>query len=226
MDHPKLNRDSFWHRIRRRRSLPPVQTPILTRPPRRPLSSILTGRRPPIHERPLAVNPQSSSPLYSTIPPEIRDEIFQYALAEYTKTDADSLYAQSTDYTRPGYTGQRAVSTSLLQTCRLAYLETYHLPWANKEHVFWHERSPPGAIPHEEANYFARFQPWQIKLVKEIHLFTQLFWLEGKFPYLCKESFMQGIEKVKITIRRGDWWWNERNEQLGINPQRGTYLLS
>jgi hypothetical protein len=33
---------------------------------------------------------------------------------------------------------------------------------------------------------------------------------------------MQGIEKVKITIRRGDWWWNESNHLLGINPQRGN----
>ena len=33
---------------------------------------------------------------------------------------------------------------------------------------------------------------------------------------------MQGISKLKITIRRGDWWWNERNAPLGINPQRGN----
>ena len=33
---------------------------------------------------------------------------------------------------------------------------------------------------------------------------------------------MQGVEKLKITIRRGDWWWNERNAPLGINPQRGN----
>lgn len=33
---------------------------------------------------------------------------------------------------------------------------------------------------------------------------------------------MQGIEKVKITIRRGDWWWNERNVPLGICPQSGS----
>jgi len=58
-------------------------------------------------------------------------------------------------------------------------------------------------------------------LVKEVHLFTQLYWLEGSFPHLCGQQFMQGIEKLKITIRRGDWWWNERNAPLGINPQRG-----
>lgn len=33
---------------------------------------------------------------------------------------------------------------------------------------------------------------------------------------------MQGIEKLKITIRRGDWCWNERHSPFGINPQRGN----
>lgn len=32
---------------------------------------------------------------------------------------------------------------------------------------------------------------------------------------------MQGVERLRITIRRGDWWWNERNAPLGISPQRG-----
>ena len=33
---------------------------------------------------------------------------------------------------------------------------------------------------------------------------------------------MQGIQKLKITVRRGDWWWNERNAPLAINPKRGN----
>ncbi|CAG8961654.1 hypothetical protein HYFRA_00006191 [Hymenoscyphus fraxineus] len=185
-------------------------------------------KRHPIHEQNRPINPQLNSPLFNgRIPPEIRDEIFQYALTEYTKTDPSSQYAVSTNYTRPGYTGQRTVSTTLLQTCRLAYLETYHLPPTTKEHVFWHARWPPnldrdkwGDHVHE-ARYFRDFQPWQMKLVKEIHFFTQLFWLEHSFPLFCSQGYLQGMEKVTITIRRGDWWWNERNAALEINPQRG-----
>lgn len=33
---------------------------------------------------------------------------------------------------------------------------------------------------------------------------------------------MQAIEKMTITIRRGDWWLWENGNTLGINPQRGT----
>jgi hypothetical protein len=178
----------------------------------------------------MAVNPQSASPLYNgVIPPEIRDQIFQYAMTEYSKTDSQSKYPESTNYTRPGYTGHRAVTIPLLLTCRRVYLETYHLPAKNKEHVFWHERWPTHQERYtdmsggQEQVYFERFTSWQLELVKEIHLFTQLYWLEdGSFFSLTEQDFMQGIEKVKITIRRGDWWWNERNAPLGINPQRGN----
>lgn len=61
--------------------------------------------------------------------------------------------------------------------------------------------------------------PWQLKLVKEIHLFTQMFWLEGWFKRLCDAEFMVNIERLKITIQRRDWWWNENNTPLYINPK-------
>jgi len=49
-----------------------------------------------------------------------------------------------------------------------------------------------------------------------------MFWLEQTFPLLCHEAFMHGIEKLKLTIRRSDWWWNERNHPLGISPHRSN----
>lgn len=189
----------------------------------------------PIQATPLQIlnlspDPQSASPLYNgRIPPEIRDSIFAYALAEYTKSDPDSQYPISTNYTRPGYKGKRTINFALLMTCKRTYLETYHLPPLSKEHVFWHERAPPSRNYHTrrtgepvEKEYFDRLMPWQFDLVKEIHFFTQMYWLEQSFVGVAKQECMQKIEKVKITIRRGDWWHNESNEPLGINPARGN----
>ncbi|KAF4631910.1 hypothetical protein G7Y89_g6215 [Cudoniella acicularis] len=184
----------------------------------------------PIHQRPLAIHPQDASPLFSSIPPEIRDSIFKYALTEYNKTDPDSQYAQSSNYTRPGYTAKRTLTIGLLVTCRRIYRETYHLPPVTKEHVFWHGRWPPEANGRhyylhgyqQETSHFQRMQNWQKDLVKEVHLFTQMFWLEGTFPRLCGEPMMQGIKKVKITIRRGDWWDNEINKALCIDPHNNN----
>lgn len=67
-----------------------------------------------------------------------------------------------------------------------------------------------------------RMMSWQLESVKEVHLFSQQFWLEQSFSAFCDEKFMRGVEKVRITVRRCDWWWNERNNALGINPYRGN----
>lgn len=182
----------------------------------------------PIHEQQLPVNPQKASPLYNgRIPPEIRDTIFSFALTE----DTISPFEPNTLYARPGYTGKKKVNTALLQTCRRVFLETYHLPAFNKEHVFFHAHDTgPYHAYYDDRFSFAQetelfvdsMQPWQLESVKAIHLFTQSFWLEQVFPQLCKEKFMQGIEKVKMTVRRCDWWWNERNHPLAINAPRGN----
>jgi hypothetical protein len=108
------------------------------------------------------------------------------------------------------------------------------LPAVSKEHVFWHapDTGPFGPRFRDrfdfshEVSYFEKFTPWQLEMVKEIHLFTQMFWLEQTFSSLCKQDFMQGIEKVKITLRRSDWWWNENNYPLGLNPKTGDSNVS
>ena len=187
----------------------------------------------PIHERQLQVDPQRNSPLYDgTIPAEIRDRIFFYSVQEFFKPDDDSIWPRDTKYTRPGYSGLRKVDISLLLTCRRVYLETYHLPVLAKEHYFFHgpwtgplleDHPAPQPFDYEsELDYFAKFQPWQLSHVKEIHLFTQMFWLELRLPALCKQGFMRGIEKLRITIRKTDWWWNEQSNPLAINPYRET----
>ena len=187
----------------------------------------------PIHDRQLYVDPQKNSPLYDgTIPAEIRDRIFFYAVQEFFKTNSSSIWPLDTKYTRPGYTGLRKVDISLLLTCRRVYLETYHLPVLAKEHYFFydpgtgpdfHGHNGPQLLDYEsERDYFVKLQPWQLSLVKEIHFFTQMFWLELKFPMKCRQGFMRGIEKLRITIRKTDWWWNERNHPLVINPYRDT----
>ncbi|KAJ7709602.1 hypothetical protein B0H17DRAFT_876291, partial [Mycena rosella] len=170
---------------------------------------------------------QAASPLYNgRIPPEIRNALFECILTEYNKTDAASAYPQSR--CRPGYTGARTMNISFILTCRRVYLETYHLPAALKEHVFWHapKTGPYGRHFHDihgiahERWYFARFQPWQLALAKEIHLFTQMYWLEESFHELCSSSVVPAVERLRITIRAGDWWYNERNHPFTILPYK------
>lgn len=151
--------------------------------------------------------------------------LHETSLGDYIPTQT---YRRNSHYTRPGYTGRKVVHTALLQTCWQVYLETYHLPPAKKEHVFWHARGPPNHAGstlsnhgEQEHRYFDMFTSWQMGFIKELHLFTQLFWLEKVFPRMAGAGFMQGMEHLKITIRRGDWWSWEHNKALAISPQGG-----
>jgi len=111
--------------------------------PRRGLRSMVGNlfRQMPIHERSLHVNPQEGSPLFNgRTPPEIRNEIFILALTEYTTSE----YPKNTGYTRPGYTGKRAVSIALLRSCRRIYLETYLLV----NFPFWPQRAVSKLVGH------------------------------------------------------------------------------
>jgi hypothetical protein len=195
-----------------------------------PVESVIADCSLPIHERRVPINPQNNCPFFNgRIPPEIRDEIFSYALSEMTPpVELDPTSAYPKDVARPGYTARRTIAIPFLQTCRRIYLETFHLPIINREHVFWHapNRGPYGQrftdiydLAHEEW-YFGLMMPWQLKLVKEIHLFTQMFWLEGSFKEIADKSYMTNVERLKITITRRDWWWNEKNVPLFIHPKR------
>jgi hypothetical protein len=163
-------------------------------------------------------NPQVLSPFYNgLLPPELREQIFQHALSEYIEYP----YPPNTDYTRPEHLGKKRISTTLLRTCKRIYLETARIPARNKSHVFWHFAGPT-QLPYfsDERAYFRRFTHQQMKYVKEIHLYTQQFWLDASFPALCRQHYLKGVEKVKITLRRGDWWSVENNAPLAITPYR------
>ncbi|CAM6103511.1 unnamed protein product [Calypogeia fissa] len=161
---------------------------------------------------------QLQSPLYDgTIPPDIRKIIFDYAMTEYV--DGEALYPPDADYVRPNFLGKKTVSINLLLMCKRSYLETRHLPPVKKTHAFWHAEGPPEESD-DELGYFRRFQPAQLALVREIHLFTEQWWMEGELPKVFRLDILQGIEKVKITLRKGDWWWSERNAPLAITPHR------
>lgn len=118
--------------------------------------------------------------------------------------------------------GRRTVSTGLLRTCKRIYLETQSLPYLNKEHVFWHAAGPVGQPYDQEEEYFQRFRPEQLRMIKSLHLYTQQYWLEGGFENLAHRPYMQGIEKLRITMRSGDWWFCERNAPLVLDPQAST----
>jgi hypothetical protein len=179
-------------------------------------------------------NGQSQSPLFSKLPPEIRNYIFSLTLLQYE--DLSNPYKTHDYWYRPGHRAQRIVSTSLLQTCRLAWLEANHWPMAQATHTFWHDdyRRPEwtckshqqsGRILFPEdaraSHFFRRLTSVQFSRVKHIQIVGQLYWLEG---VINKSSIWSGVKNSEfdldsftVTVRHSDWWNWEYDELLVFN---------
>jgi hypothetical protein len=78
---------------------------------------------------------QSDSPLFSVLPGEVRDRIFEYALRSYD--DTSNAYSKDESYRRPGYLAPSKADRALLQTCQQVYAEAWFRPWATATHTFW-----------------------------------------------------------------------------------------
>lgn len=168
-----------------------------------------------------SVNAQHDCPLFNgRIPSEIRTLIFEYAVTP--APDMPNPWDTNTHYSRPGFRCPSRRSTALLRTCRRIYLETHHLPATNFPHTFWFFRGPLN-IRHvsDPIRYMTRMKPDHRALAKEMHLFTQLYWLEQSFQGICDHPALRGVEKLKLTFRRGDWWYWESNVPLAIDPYGG-----
>ncbi|KAK0493483.1 hypothetical protein EDD18DRAFT_1178404 [Armillaria luteobubalina] len=160
-------------------------------------------------------NPQTASPLFSVIPPEIRNIIFQLALRSYP--DKSRPYPGNAYHFRPGYEYGQRIDTALLLTCRLIYNETRLLPITSNEHVFWCDRGPPGSRT-KPAIYFSRMASEQQDVVDCVHFFAQQYWLEQTFPKICSTAGLRP-RKLKITIRHSDWWYWENNQLLALKEE-------
>lgn len=170
------------------------------------------------------INPQIASPLFSALPAEIRFHIFYYALLAYP--DPTHPYSRHSFWYRPSYTHARAIAVALLLTCRRVYLETDLLPVEHNEHVIWgveKSRIPPGSTNY--LLYDRHMKLSQRNAVRSVHLFTQQFWLEDwKNQWLAFTTSWPegGPEKIRITIRHTDWWYNllGENSPLALDPKR------
>jgi hypothetical protein len=80
-------------------------------------------------------NLQLQSPLFGTLPGEIRNEIFILALTQYE--DDEEAYSEDSYWYRPGFSAPRKSSSALLRTCKAAYVEGQNVFLSELEWAFW-----------------------------------------------------------------------------------------
>ncbi|KAF7136729.1 hypothetical protein CNMCM5793_006047 [Aspergillus hiratsukae] len=165
---------------------------------------------------------QNQSLLFSILPPEIRREIFAYALAAFE--DTSRPYSKDTYWTRPGYGAPYRTYTELLRTCKQVYQEAWFMPFTYTEHSFYltQQDRAPGQLS------LTAFQKC-LDLIHQTHgkikagrirIFAQLWALEDGHrmkELLDMKHFYPKI--ITLTIRYTDFWWWEDNQPLYIDAR-------
>ncbi len=167
-----------------------------------------------------AINPQIESPLFTRIPPEVRNLIFKFALTAY-EDPASREYSSAAYYYRPGYTRPHRIDTELLLTCRRAYWETYKFPASINEHTSWYWRAPPNIKKNHLSVDDRPCSLVRRRDLRTVHVFAQQIWLEGDrfagftglWQYACPTTLV-------ITLRHSDWWWWEDEAPLTFDPKQ------
>lgn len=164
---------------------------------------------------------QHDSPLFTIVPPEIRNRIFEFALSNYE--DSSAAYAADTCYRRPGYTAPHKTSTALLQTCQLVYREAWFRPWTQALITMFltsRDRKPERTTSMQELMR-------NLELIHAVHgrtevdhvrVFAQLYALETgrdlsrilSLPHFFPTTFT-------ITLRHTDWWYWESDNPMYID---------
>ena len=142
-------------------------------------------------DAPSHVTPQSHSPLFNTLLPEIREVIYHYVFEQYE--DTRFPYDPSKRWVRPSRSAKLRVAIELLLTCRAVYVESFHMPVAcNALHLF--DGAPPDNPTNTQLHtsvYSAnlwdalRVKSWQFAAVTRVDLTCQQHMLEGGEYYLA-----------------------------------------
>ncbi|KAL4960505.1 uncharacterized protein BDV14DRAFT_182434 [Aspergillus stella-maris] len=175
---------------------------------------------------------QNKSPLFTTLPPELRSLVFTFALSPYE--DNAKSYAKETYWTRPGYNAPHRTCTALLRTCKAIYAEAWYLPFALAEHTIYlssDDRAPRGwkstqpigqfakclELLHKSHSVHAEGRGERPVETGDIRIFPQLYMLEpgNRLQSILSIPFLRPSE-VRVTIRYTDFWFWEGTEKLRI----------
>lgn len=151
---------------------------------------------------------QVQSPLFSVLPRELRDLIFEFALTD-TKIDSfESLLRRNVSRFkfRPTNSTTQDIATNLLRTCRAIYCETWTLPLSLNPYVIYklNARGDSGAKLHE-------LLPWQLSLIQSLDITLQQTLLEAR----------EGNNTLHTYLHRAAFWQAEdRHKGVYITPRR------
>ncbi|KAF2478097.1 uncharacterized protein BDR25DRAFT_7992 [Lindgomyces ingoldianus] len=142
---------------------------------------------------------QTQSPLFSTLPSEIRNLIFEYALCE-CQDETDPVDSQSRHF-RPGHEYKTRIETALLQTCRLIYYEAQAIPLRSATHHLFAFTGTGSKIDWD--HYIFHLTKQQGQNLYHLHDIMGMIGFARLSKYL-KHTHLQW-RKITWTIRTSLW---------------------
>ncbi|KAK5107887.1 hypothetical protein LTR62_000597 [Meristemomyces frigidus] len=183
------------------------------------------------HDAPGRFDDQPASPLFSTLPPEIRDIIWGFATAPYE--DETKKFAETAYYYRPGRTASLKTETALLLTCRRVWLEANAMPMLQAEHSYYYRREAPD---RRDPKWTANLTVQNRANFGHLHLFVQMCNIEnltaepGKLrKYFLFTPAIAGDFQPRVfhcTVRHTDWWYWENDDPIYLHESWVQAMLN
>jgi hypothetical protein len=151
------------------------------------------------------VKTQNQSPLFTILPKELRDLVFEFALTDDKAQSLESLIKRNALKLRLKInvrSPSNDIAVNLLRTCRAAYLETWYMPLSRNGYIVYdlHATGRAGMKLYE-------LLPWQLALIQSLDLTVQQYALEGSVLY-------------KYIHRNASWQPGERHKGVYVTPRR------
>jgi hypothetical protein len=142
--------------------------------------------------------------LFTLLPKELRDLIFEYAFTDDKAQSLDSLVKRDL-FSKPrtnikNYKPTNDIAVNLLRTCRSIYLEAWSLPLSLNPFIVYDVKHPEkyGTQAHD-------FAPWQLALVQGLDITLQ-------------QASLEGNNKLQSYIR--SWHPEKRHAGVYVCPKR------
>lgn len=182
---------------------------------------------------------QSQSPLFDSVPAEIRNIIFEHVLTPYE--DMSKQYPTTAYYYRPAHRAPIISSLSLLRSCRRAWLEASGFVTELPKQTYWFTRGPHDKFTdvnylnqiEESHRYYElvdRFAHSRLEL-KHVHFYTQMWFvsvLANELRLYFNPKRLENRPRMRqimrprtftLTIRHSDWGNWELDQPLEIRKE-------
>jgi hypothetical protein len=161
---------------------------------------------------------QDQCPLFTTIPKELRDLIFEFALTDGMEQSLESVIKRNASYISIRIDNQKPtndIAVNLLRTCRSIYLDTWTLPLSLNSFISY--RLETAARPGTK---LSTLLPWQTALIQGLDMTLQQTSLESRrFQLYINRYWLPGDRHKGVYVSPINYKTSRGSRAIRASPQ-------